>query len=95
MHGRLSRSKKGTCVRDVETVFVSKDGREIVVSGNVCPIIKDGKFISTVAFFVDITERKSNEEKLGESSHRIEIMNEKLRVVGGLTRHDVRNKLQL
>jgi PAS domain S-box-containing protein len=84
---------RGACVRDVETVFVSKEGREIAVSGNVCPIIKDGTFISTVAFFVDITERKINEEKLRESSRRIEIMNEKLRVIGGLTRHDVRNKL--
>jgi PAS domain S-box-containing protein len=41
----------------------------------------------------DVTEQKEAEEKLRESSHRIEMMNEKLRVVGGLTRHDVRNKL--
>ena len=83
----------GTCIRDVETVFVTKDGKEIIVSGNVCPIFKDGAFVSTVAFFVDITERKKNEEKLEESNQRIELMNEKLRVVGSLTRHDVRNKL--
>ena len=83
----------GACIHDIETVFVAKNGKELVVSGNACPIFKDGKFVSTVAFFVDVTERKSNEEKLMESSHRIEIMNEKLRVIGGLTRHDVRNKL--
>ena len=41
---------------------------------------------------MDITERKSNEEKLGESNHNIHT-NVKLRVVGGLTRHDVRKKL--
>ncbi len=41
----------------------------------------------------DISERKKAEEKLKENSERIEMMNEKLRVVGGLTRHDVRNKL--
>jgi PAS domain S-box-containing protein len=41
----------------------------------------------------NVTEQKEAEEKLRESSHRIEVMNEKLRVVGGLTRHDVRNKL--
>lgn len=82
-----------TSVRDVETVFVSKNGKDIIVSGNACPIFKDGRFVSTVAFFVDITERKKNEEKLRESSRRIELMNEKLRVVGSLTRHDVRNKL--
>ncbi len=83
----------GVCIHDVETVFVSKDEKEIIVSGNACPIFKNGKFVSTIAFFVDITERKKNEEKLKESTRRIELMNEKLRVIGGLTRHDVRNKL--
>ena len=48
----------GVCIRNVETIFVAKNGKEIVVSGNACPIFKDGKFVSTVAFFVDITERK-------------------------------------
>ena len=42
---------------------------------------------------MDITERKKTEEKLKENSQRIELMVEKLRVVGSLTRHDVRNKL--
>ena len=41
----------------------------------------------------DITDQKEAEEKLRESGRRIEMMNEKLRVVGSLTRHDVRNKL--
>jgi signal transduction histidine kinase len=42
---------------------------------------------------IDITERKKAEEQLGENSDRIKEMNEKLRVVGSLTRHDVRNEL--
>jgi PAS domain S-box-containing protein len=83
----------GLSIHDVETVFVTKDGRELTVSGNACPIFKDGKFVSTVAFFEDVTERKKNEEKIKENNRRIELMNEKLRVVGSLTRHDVRNKL--
>jgi PAS domain S-box-containing protein len=41
----------------------------------------------------DITEQKKAEEQLRENSDRIKEMNEKLRVVGSLTRHDVRNKL--
>jgi sensor histidine kinase regulating citrate/malate metabolism len=82
----------GVCIRDVETVFVAKDG-EIVVRGNVCPIFKNGEFISAVAFFVDITDRKKNEEKIKESARQIKLMVEKLRAVGSLTRHDVRNKL--
>jgi len=40
-----------------------------------------------------LIQRKKAEEKLKESTRKIEIMNEKLRVSGSLTRHDVRNKL--
>jgi len=43
----------------------------------------------------DITEQKKAEEQLRKKSDRIEEMNEKLRVVGSLTRHDVRNKLSV
>jgi PAS domain S-box-containing protein len=83
----------GKSIHDVETVFVAKNGSEIIVSGNACPIFKDGKFVSTVAFFEDITERKKIEVNLKESRDKLKIMNEKLGVVGSLTRHDVRNKL--
>jgi PAS domain S-box-containing protein len=91
--GVFGQVMKGESIHDVETVFVAKDGTEIVVSGNACPIFKDSQFVSTVAFFADVTERKKVEEQLAENSARIELMNEKLRVVGSLTRHDVRNKL--
>jgi PAS domain S-box-containing protein len=84
---------EGKSIHDVETVFVAKNGSEIIVSGNACPIFKDGKFVSTVAFFEDITERKKIEVNLKESRDKLKIMNEKLGVVGSLTRHDVRNKL--
>ena len=43
--------------------------------------------------FQDITERKKTEETLKENYAKIDLMNEKLHVVGGLTRHDARNKL--
>jgi PAS domain S-box-containing protein len=48
---------------------------------------------SIVAIYNDITQRKKAEEKLKEHGERIEMMNEKLRVVGSFTKHDVRNKL--
>ncbi len=41
----------------------------------------------------DITEQKETEQKLKENQERMAIMNEKLRVVGSITRHDIRNKL--
>ena len=41
----------------------------------------------------DITEQKLAEQKLVDGQEKIALINEKLRVVGSLTRHDVRNKL--
>jgi signal transduction histidine kinase len=41
----------------------------------------------------DITERKKAEKKLEETMNKLVAINEKLGVVGKLTRHDARNKL--
>ena len=54
-----------------------------------------GNVTSAVEIAVDITERKKNEEKLRESIHKNDLFNEKLLVVGSLTRHDVGNKLMV
>jgi PAS domain S-box-containing protein len=70
------------------------DGNPYWVEISATPIT-DGKgnVISAAEIAVDITKRKKNEEKIRESIHNNELINEKLRVVGGLTRHDVGNKL--
>jgi len=85
----------GEPVGDVEAVFVAKDGNEINVRGNAKAIFQDGKFISTVGVFLDITERKKSEEYLKKTLRKLETLNEKLGVVGKLTRHDARNKLSV
>jgi PAS domain S-box-containing protein len=46
-----------------------------------------------VASVLDISDRKEAEDKIKEDNLKIEVINEKLRVVGRLSRHDVRNKL--
>ena len=53
----------------------------------------DGNVVAALELTVNITEKKEAEKKLKENSEKIELMNEKIRVVGDLTRHDVRNKL--
>jgi len=63
-----------------------KDGSLVPVLVSAAPITVEGRFLGYVAVYKDISELKNTEKKL-------EIMNEKLRVIGGLTRHDVRNKL--
>ena len=89
----LQEVKNGQKIYDVETVFLAKCRKEIIVNGNVCAIFENGKFVSTVGFFTNITERKEFERKFEESKIHNEMMNEKLRVVGSITRHDIRNKL--
>jgi len=68
------------------TVRRRKDGSLVPVFVSAAPVAIEGRFLGYVAVYKDISELKNTEEKL-------EIMNEKLRVIGGLTRHDVRNKL--
>jgi len=49
----------------------------------------------SIAFADDITERKEAEEKLDGMMNELVTINEKLGVVGRLTRHDARNKLSV
>jgi len=63
-----------------------KDGLLISVSVSAAPIMASRKLLGYVVVYKDISDLKEKEEELA-------MMNEKLRVVGSLTRHDVRNKL--
>lgn len=49
---------QGESVKNVEAVFVSKTGKEIYVEGSANGQFKDGRFISTVGIFRDVTDRK-------------------------------------
>jgi len=59
----------------------------------VVPVKDDEKTVSAILISTDITELKNTEERLKETNMKLVVTNEKLHVVGGLTRHDVRNKL--
>jgi PAS domain S-box-containing protein len=84
-----------------EALVKNKDGLVVPVILNRSPIFKeDGGFCGAASITTDITLQKSTEadltfslECLSNSLSKIQELNEKLRVVGGLTRHDVRNKL--
>ena len=68
----------GKAVTEIETVFVTKNGKEIHARGNARPIISNGKVISTVAVFLDITEHKKAEEELKQSEKRFRELSELL-----------------
>jgi two-component system NtrC family sensor kinase len=51
----------GKTVDQLETIFVSKNGEEVHVQGNLNSQIKDGKFIATRGIFRDISEKKKAE----------------------------------
>jgi len=77
-----------------ETVHTTKNGTQIPVEISSSLIIYQGtKAILSIAR--NITERKKAEEELKKNQVKMEIMNEKLNVVGRLTRHDVGNKLMV
>ncbi len=61
---------------NVDTVFITKEGKEIFVSGSVNPKIKDGKFVATRGIFRNVTERRKLQQQL--------IQSEKLVAVGTL-----------
>jgi len=78
-----------------DTVRKRKDGSLILVSVSAAPISVEDKLVGYVAMYKDISELKRTEAAMKEMMQKLATMNEKLRVVGSLTRHDVRNKLSV
>lgn len=70
--------KKSKEFERFETVFISKEGKEINVEGNLSAYFKDGKFISTRAIFRDITERKKAEDELKNAHQILLVVNKQL-----------------
>lgn len=81
--------KRGKRVPWFETVRVRKDGARIDVSLTISPVRNsNGKIIGASAIAKDITAKKRTEEALRQA-------NEKLGLLGSLTRHDVVNQASI
>ncbi len=63
----FGRITNGETIEHIEMIYVSKDGRELYLEGNMSPSFKDGEFVSCRGIFRDITERKKAEEALRAS----------------------------
>jgi len=77
-----------------ETAHTTKDGKTIPVEISSSLVTYRGKQ-AILSIARDITERKKAEQKLNEMMNELVTINEKLGVVGKLTRHDARNKLSV
>jgi PAS domain S-box-containing protein len=76
------------------TIF-KKDGTTFSALVRTAPIISENKVAGLRGIVVDISERKKVEEELEKNQQKLSVVNEKLHVVGALTRHDVANKLMV
>lgn len=74
----FKRVFSGETAYNVETAFISKKGKEIIVEGNANPRYKDDKIIATRGFFRDITKRKEAEEELLKAHEETKEANKKL-----------------
>jgi len=89
--GLMSRTILGEA-QVFETEHTTKEGKKIPVEISASLITYDGKQ-RILAVARDITERKKADEESKQTLNQLALVNEKLGVVGSLTRHDVRNKL--
>lgn len=81
-------------IRDSELEVLLPSGKKITLLGNASPLLdKTGEVRGCVGSFLDISERKTAEQEVNRNQRNIQVMNDKLRVVGSLSRHDVGNKL--
>jgi PAS domain S-box-containing protein len=89
------RIRKIIIATPMETITIRhrKDGTEIHVLMSGAPVIVKSKLIGVVMVYKDISSILYANERLSEALGRAELLNEKLSVIGGFTRHDVRNKL--
>jgi len=70
-----------------------KDGSLASVAVSIAPVIVKGKRVGYVGVYKDISQIIKTQEELARALSQAELMNDKLDVIGGFTRHDVRNKL--
>ncbi len=79
---------------EVVALRKKKDGSQFPLFLSGGPVVVDGKTIGCIVVYKDISSIVTAQEELSSALAKAEALNEKLNVVGGFTRHDVRNKLQ-
>ncbi len=89
----ISRFKSGESKLSGEFQIIKKDGSVFPAMICITSVIFDNKLLGLRGIVLDNSEHKKAEDRLKQAAQDLQLLNEKLRVVGGLTRHDVGNKL--
>jgi PAS domain S-box-containing protein len=63
---------QGKTQKDVRVEFVCKDEKIIILEGNVVPLVRNGIFIATHAFFRDITDKVRIEKERDDNAKLLE-----------------------
>jgi PAS domain S-box-containing protein len=70
----MAEVAKGKPARNIETTFLTKDGRKILVEGNAAPRYIGNRVVATQGIFRDVTERKQAEAALADEATRRRIL---------------------
>jgi PAS domain S-box-containing protein len=90
---RILRQKIISGSVEIVTSRKRQDGSQIPLFMSGGPVFVNGKVIGSIMVYKDISDIITVQEELTKALAKAELLNEKLSVVGSLTRHDVRNKL--
>jgi len=77
------------------TVRKRNDGSYFNAAMSGGPVIVNGKIIGFFMVYMDISDVVTVQEELSKALAKAELLNKKIEVLGGFTRHDVRNKLAM
>lgn len=75
----FKKLSKGESFTNVEVVFRSKSGKDILLNGNLNAYMIDGHFISTRGIFRDVTNQRKGQKALKKSQVRLQKSEERLK----------------
>ncbi len=85
----------GKLAKNIETTFISKQGKDLVLEGNAVPHYLDGRLVGTQGFFHEVT-RKRELEQAAEKAKAHLYQSDKMKTVGllaGSVAHEINNPL--
>lgn len=89
----FERLAKGGSFTNVEVVFVTKTGQEVILEGNLNARMVEGRFEATRGIFRDITERRRAEETIRRYAAELEERNHELDAFSRTVAHDLKTPL--